>query len=66
MVKSCFSAGFEGGNKVIMAGNMVKASMNDILMPIVIIQPKSITGLMPLMMREAKATIVVIEVKKLG
>ena len=48
------------------AGNSVNAIVMTTTMPIVIIHPKSMTGRMPLTIREENATIVVITVKAHG
>ena len=53
---------FSFGKIIRIVGNTIKVIINAEVIPRVIMCPKSITGLIPLTTREAKATIVVSEV----
>ncbi len=61
-VGSALEPALSGFNNINTAGKKIKFSENATVIPIVIIQPKSITGRIPLTTREQNATIVVIAV----
>ena len=54
------------GTKLIKDGSKVKVIINDVIKPSVIIQPKSIIGLIPLKIKDRKAIIVVRAVYRIG
>tara|TARA_Y100000590_G_C15329950_1_gene867277 strand:- start:97 stop:417 length:321 start_codon:yes stop_codon:yes gene_type:complete len=57
---------FESGNIEIKIGNITKEEINDTVNDKIIIKPKSITGLISVITKEAKAIIVVKDVYKQG
>ena len=62
LVKSFFSFTSSFGNIIKIVGNTIKVMIKAEVIPRVIMWPKSITGLIPLTTKEAKATIVVNDV----
>ena len=61
-----FNEIFSFGTKFIKDGSKVKVIKNDVIRPKVIIQPKSIIGLISLKINDRKAIIVVRAVYKIG
>tara|TARA_B100001996_G_C18446714_1_gene510587 strand:+ start:478 stop:747 length:270 start_codon:yes stop_codon:yes gene_type:complete len=61
-----FISTFASDNKLINVGNSVKVTKKEIISPKVIIQPKSITGLISLKINDKNAQTVVNTVYKIG